>query len=326
MKLSISTRAARAAMFVAVTVRLFLGLAVELPTTHNGAWISALIGALLAAPWVVCVRYGRSSWLVLIALTALDAASVLASITRSTGYLALDRASPWVLTLPVAAAALWSVWRNGDAIGYAASIGARLALLLLVIVGLLQARAFRPAWLAPVLGSGWPSILEGGIRAAGWIAVSSSTLAVADGDDSPLSRLIPLAGGALAAALLLLLSGMITPTRLGGGWLNRLDDLLCNGRAPLYTQLPMIVVWFAGLLHLLAAQCFACAALVQRTANLNGKWIGAAVVAAILLVSRLPALNEAALWIARWGFLAAAIPVAATALLGGGDRKCASGD
>ena len=144
MKLSISTRAARAAMFVAVTVRLFLGLAVELPTTHNGAWISALIGALLAAPWVVCVRYGRSSGLVLIALTALDAASVLASITRSTGYLALDRASPWVLTLPVAAAALWSVWRNGDAIGYAASIGARLALLLLGC----WAAAGRPSWRA----------------------------------------------------------------------------------------------------------------------------------------------------------------------------------
>ena len=321
----ISARSARAALFAAVTVRLFLGLAVELPTTHNGAWISALIGALLAAPWVVCTRHDRLSGPVLLVLTAADAATVLSSLARSAGYLALDRVSPLLLSLPVAAAALWAVWRNGDAIGYAASIGARLALLVLVIAGLLQARAFRPAWLAPALGSGWPAILEGGVRAAGWIVAASSVVAVAEEDGSPLLRLIPLAGGAIAAALLLLLAGMVTPTRMGGGWLNRLDDLLCNGRAPLYTQLPMIVVWFAGLMHALAAQCFAGAALLQRATGWSGKWSGLAVVAVILLISRLTMLAQIALFVAQLGFVISAISTAIMALAKkGGKMKCAS--
>ena len=182
-KLTVSERPARAAVRCAVAARLFLGLAVEMPATRNGAWISALIGGLLAAPWLICLRYARNraAWplrlsLVLIALP--DAANVLAATVRSAGYLALDRASPALLAVPLGLAMLWSVWRGGDAIGYAGMIWARIALPVLLAVALLQGRYLRPAWLAPVLGSGWPSLITGGVHAAGWIVSAAAVLAV----------------------------------------------------------------------------------------------------------------------------------------------------
>ena len=44
MRLSIASRPARFAALAAVAARLFLGLTVDAPLTHNGAWLSALIG------------------------------------------------------------------------------------------------------------------------------------------------------------------------------------------------------------------------------------------------------------------------------------------
>ena len=316
MKLTISGRAAKSAALCAVASRVFLGLVVDMPTTHNGAWLSALLGGLLAAPWLVCARTVRASRVAqsLLALyVVLDAASVLSALTRSAGYLALDRASPMLLALPAGVAVLWSVWRGGDAIGYASMIWVRIAALLLVALALLQWQYFRPEWLAPALGNGWTAIADGGIRAAGWIASASAVLAVPDPEGYPLSVLPPPMGGIWVCALLMTMAGMLTPTTLFGAWLNRLDDLLCNGRAPLYLQLPLIVLWFAGLLHLLVVQCFSAAALLQGSVGIRGRLCGLFVVAAVLVLSRQEALAALSVFISKWGFVAigmvSALPV-----------------
>ena len=44
----------------------------------------------------------------------------------------------------------------------------------------------------------------------------------------------------------------------------RIDALLTNGRAPLYLQLPMLVAWFAGMLHLVAFEALAACGLLKR--------------------------------------------------------------
>ena len=81
---------------------------------------------------------------------------------------------------------------------------------------------------------------------------------------------------------------MMTPTQLSGdNWLNRLDSLLCNGFAPLYLQLPMIVLWFAGLMHLIVCEIFSSAALVQRLLpSVNGRLCAAILTGIALILSR----------------------------------------
>ena len=333
MKLSIRPRPARFAALAAASARLFLGLVVDAPVTRNGAWLSALLGGLLAAPWVFCVCRYRPRHAALLAplaaLALLDAASVLSAVTRSAGYLALDRSPMLALLLPTGAAALWCVWRNGDAVGFGAMLWARIAPALLLVVVLLQGRYFRPCWLCPALGEGWPSILEGGVRSAGWIAASCAVLALPDeADKRAFPHGIALIASAISA-LLIALDLMMHPTPLhGGGWLDRLDALLCNGRAPLYLQLPMIALWFAGLMHLLACELFAAAALGQRLLpRLDGRLCALIAVAAALALSRASALPLLSSSIAPYSFAATGALTAAVMLRGerkGGDAPCES--
>ena len=333
MKLSISPRSARFAALAAVAARVFLGLSVDAPTTRNGAWLSALLGGLLAAPWVYCVCRFRPKRALLTAplavLSLLDAAGTFSVVTRSAGYLALDRSPALALLLPTGLALIWCVWRNGDAIGYGAMLWARIAPVLLAITILLQCRYYRPLWLFPLLGNGWPSIIDGGVRAAGWVTAASAVLLVPAEPEERLSAALgaPLGGTAIACALIAL-QQMMAPTPLSGGWLNRLDTLLCNGRAPLYLQLPMIVLWFAGLFHLLACELFAASALAQQVVpRLSGRVCAVLAAGSALALSRLealPRINEA---VSTWGFIAAGMLTVVLFALERwkGGRTCVSG-
>lgn len=338
MKLSISAAPSRAAALVAVAARLFLALTVDAPTTHNGAWISAIIAGLLAAPWVLCVqclrqKKGFAAGLLRAFLSAwvmLDAAVVFGAAARSAGYLALDRAPSLELLLSVGIAVLWCVWRNGDAVGYGGMLWMRVGIALLAVIALLQGRYLRREWLHPLLGNGWQTIIEGGIRGAGGIVAASAVLLLPkDGEARPIRSLGALLGATTAAVVLILLRLMMTPTQLTGGWLTRLDSLLCNGRAPLYLQLPLIVAWFAGLLHLLACEGFAAAGLMQSCIpSLNGKICGALAVAAPLMLSRLEGLSGWYGEISQWSFVAIAALTALALIMPmrskGGKAACAS--
>ncbi|MBR1821805.1 MAG: hypothetical protein IJ769_09300 [Clostridia bacterium] len=341
MKLSITRGPARAAACTAIAARLLLGLMVEAPVTHNGAWLSAIMGGLLAAPWLLCVQYlrRRSSdnpallSFVLMALTIWDAAVVLNAVTRSAGYLALDRSPPAVLALPIGLAALWCVYRNGDAVGYGAMLWARIALILLPGIALLQVRYLRSEWLWPLLGSGWQAIFDGAVESAGSIVAAAAVLLLEDEKSEGASKQpspMPMLAGAVATAVaMILLRLMMTPTQLDdGGWVNRLDSLLCNGRAPLYLQLPLIVMWFGGLLHLLACECFAASAFLQQLcAPLTGRLCGLLIVSGVLLLSRFEALVGLRGAVSRWSFAAAGILTALTMLRSakpkGGLAECA---
>ena len=347
MKLKISRPAAIAAAFVAVAARVFLALALDSGPLHNGAWLSALLGAFLSIPWLLCLaglrRDGHSPQplkrlplrLLLLASALLDGGVVLSAVVRSAGYLALDRVPTIGLALPVCVAALCCVNRGGDATGYGAMLWMRIFPALLLLVILQQAGHYRAQWLHPILGSGWPDIVRGGIVAAGGIVPATAVLLISDEPEDRPKRSIQVhpilpALAPLISALLLILRLMMAPTiAVGDTWLRRLDALLTNGRAPLYLQLPMIVLWYAGLLHLLLCDCFAAAALLQQTVpKIDGRLCGAIAVLSVGLISfsSLPATVRGG-EILQWQYVAAtmlgAICTAIAAGAKGGAEPCA---
>ena len=338
MKIRISPSAARAAGFVAVVAKVFLDNAVTAPSTHNGAWLCPLIALAPLIPWALCAealrRLGRRHcgplYAMLIAVILLDGAENLSAIAQSAGYLALDRVPVALLALPVCLALLWCLTRSANAVGYAAMLWTRLAPVLLVLVAALQFHRFRPDWLTPILGSGWRAIASGGVRTSGRALPCLALLLVADdaeeGKGPGLTVLLVIA--AALGGLLLLLHLMMTPTPLRPTqWINRLDDLLTNGRAPLYTQLPMISAWYGGLLHLLLCEGFGAAALLQRLfPNLGGRLCAALAVAGLGIVCALRGTAGVADALSPWLYIAVALATALTAVASlwkGGRKPCA---
>lgn len=298
MKLSISASPARAAALAAIAARTFVTLTIDAPPTHNGAYLCPMIAAALVLPWLLCLRELRRFktgapisplMAMLLPVILLDAAVTAVEISGSAGYLALDRVSTQALLIPVGLAALWSVSKNGDAMGYAAALWARLFPVLLVLIIVLQARRYRPEWLQPLLGSGGRAIVGGGIRLAGRLIPCSAVLLLPEGneDEHIGTTAVMLVIAVLIASGLILSHRMMTPTPLRErGWLNRLDGLLTNGRAPLYLQLPMICTWYAGLFHLLSCECFTGAALLQYLLpSVDGLLCAVAAVAAVILAA-----------------------------------------
>ena len=339
MKLSISPAPARAAVLAAIAARAFVTLAVDSPATHNGAFLCPLIAGLLALPWLLCLRAlsdvkggpAIPLYALLLAVTLLDGAATAGEIAGSAGYLALDRIPARVLLLPVGLSALWCAWKNGDAMGYAAMLWARLFPALLVLIVALQARCFRPDWLMPALGSGPSAIFAGGIRLAGRLFPCSALLLLAEGDAKLRTGATAgtLAVAVAIPALLLTLHRMMTPTPLADmGRLYRLDSLLTNGRAPLYLQMPMICAWYAGLLHLLVCECFTAAALVQRLIpRLDGRLCAALAVAAATLGAGFLPVSDAMEAVSPWLYVTVAPVTAIIAFIAarrkGGAVECA---
>ena len=344
MKLMISSRCAANAACAAVTARVFLGLIVDLPTMHNGVWLSALLGALMAAPLVSGMRSLQipqrtlkrpmTAALLFIVLLAnlIDAAHAMSGVVRSTGYLALERSPTVLLLLPLALAVYWSVSRNGDTVGYSAAVWTRAFFGLIALIALLQWRDYRPEWLRPVLGDGISPILRGALRTAGWIASICGVFPISASSDSGKSPSLSfLLIGIATAIMLILLRLMMTPTFNADRpetWLMRMDSLLTNGRGALYLQLPLIVAWYAGLLHLTACESFCAAAIAQRCLpGLDGRLCALLVVGVAAGMAANSALIDALVNLtAPWLFPAIGLMTALATLerLKGGKSACAA--
>lgn len=298
MRLRISRSAAISAAFVAAVARIFVDLSLDGDALHNGIWIAALLGAVPAIPYLLCLDalpenttpFRKALMLILLLITAVDTAQVLSIVRRASGYLTLEFVSPLWLTIPVALVAIWCTWRNGDAVGYAAMLWTKVFPALMLVVIMLQLRHYHAQWLHPVLGNGWPNIARGGIRASGcFVPVTAVMLACDDAvrENKHRPTIGWVAAAPVLAALLLLLRLMMAPTGIYAlPWLSRLDALLTNGRAPLYLQLPMITAFFVSLFHILTCECFAASALLQRLIPaLNGHLCGAIIVISSVFIS-----------------------------------------
>ena len=270
MTLEPSRTAATASLAAALTSRLFYGLALDAPEAGNAAWLAAPLGLSLALPavWLICrIKGAARRWLsgLLCLAMAMDAAAGIEWTAYSESCLAFDHVPPLLMTLPLLLALARCIWLGADALGGAARIWARLFLLLILVVIVYQLPYYRPGWLRPWLGYGKSAVFRTALRAAGWIALLSGGAATACREDMPFRSLLRpvLLAAAVAAALVALRQMMApVPTRAVSRFM-AVDALLTNGRAPLYLQLPMIVAWFAGMLHLLAFEGVAACALLH---------------------------------------------------------------
>ncbi len=335
MKQTISAKPAAHAACAAMAAMSFTDLMVDSAIPHGAAWISALLGAMLSLPAALCYRRvggerEKASALPLeIALTAtnlLGAAAALSDLARSAGYLTLDRTAPPALLLPATLALIWCA-THGEATGYSAMIWLRVFPALLLVVILLQLPYYRPAWLLPILGEGWAEILKGALRTAGLFSAIAGMSLLTDGREKRSSMVAACLAGAGIVAALIALRAMMTPAIRPGGrnsWLIRLDSLLTNGRAPLYLQMPMIVLWYAGLLHAMACQGLTAAAFLRRLFPAFNGWLCGVIVGAGSMVLALSGpmrrpVGETVLM----GQAAVLTLLAGFAALRGGAGKCA---
>lgn len=296
MKHVLSRSSASSGAGAAVLARLFYGLTVENPALQNGAWLAALVGLLLALPvlWLMLRQKNRpkSVMLMLLFLLLLDVAAAMECTAYSESCLAFAHVATVILMLPLALVALRCAWLGGEALGASARVllWTMPALALLVVLPLFP--YYHPAWIAPLLGEGPAQALRLGVRAAGWIATLAGAAILLCGEPPRFFRVCAtMTTATLAAVMLMLLRLMMAPSP-GVSTLSRavrIDALLTNGRAPLYLQLPMIVVWFMAMLHLLCFECAACAALLACLLPKLPRWAytaGAVAAAFALAASR----------------------------------------
>ena len=334
-------------MLSAVTTRVFYGTMADAPGVHNGAWLSAFLGAALAIPALYIIRKSAirareasksdaaaRTFLcaAFAAALVLDAAKVLEGVAISAGCVIFERVAAQALVVPLLLVALRAIWLGGDAIGYAARAWVFPFALLTLLVILLQAHCFRPGWLAPVLGFGLRGFARAGIRSAGWTVMIAGAVLLLNGrEEVPgflrITRDIGTAGAVAAALIALRL--MITPSMDAPGMqrMVQIDSLLTNGRAPLSFQLPMIVIWFGGLLTLYCLECWAAAALIGRClTGSDVRLIGILVVAATSLIALCGAdfIRAMGVWEDNqlWALTAAAVPSAFMRSAKGGKRAC----
>ena len=301
----LSRSSASASAGAAIISRLFYGLMVDAPEVHNGAWLSAALGLVLALPslWLMyrAAKRGRRSLLPLALMLSaiLDAGGMLEATAFSESCIAFNHIPMPMLLLPLLLAAGRCLWLGGDALGASARIWMRVFVPLLLLVILYQRPYYRPAWLFPVLGFGMGGILRGGLRAAGWIATigGAAMLLCGEARFSKVCRVFTLA--VIVAALLMLLRLMMAPAMDAAGMSRsvQLDALLTNGRAPMYLQLPMIVIYFVGMLHLLCFEIWAASVLLKNSLpQIGGIPAGILTLLSAALSALAPAQTGAELW------------------------------
>ena len=123
----------------------------------------------------------------------------------------------------------------------------------------------------------------------------------------------------LVGALLLVLHAAMTPAQISGSdsRLFQLDSVISNGRAALATQLPMTLVWFAGLLFTLAFELFLAALYLQRVfERIDGKLCVASIctIAAALVLSGWQG-HRVIVFLTEWEYLLVSVPILLTMLL-----------
>ena len=266
-----------------------------MPRLCCAGWFSALLGGVLALPMAFAVQrlrddcgeapletnapLPRAVSAMFAILSALDGAAVMRGAAHTAGYLSLRTTSLTLLLVPQLLLCLWALKENGAAIGSAARIWWWILPWLLLIVVLLEGSHYRFAWLTPLLGSGVSDILDGAVRAAGWMSLMLPIALCSRREaEHPHRALRPVRLTCFIAAVsagLILLRNLMTPPLVNGDLTSRyaqFDLLLSNGRAPLTLQFPMIVLWLVSLLMLLLFDVLSTALTLQRALpKVNGQ-------------------------------------------------------
>lgn len=289
----------------ALAMRLFTGLTVDFPVAHNAAWMCPLLGFGIFLPLLFSIRQcdciGKDSpwenvsralpvlvkrifqWVFALVL-AYDAASVLRLTASSSNIIALGDDTVHLLVVPLGITIAAAILLGGDALGDSARISLRLLPLLMVIVILVQLGEYRFGWLTPVLGSGFAEILRGSIYCAGCMALLSLGWMIAVPGRGKTSLLRCFLLPAIGVSILLIMHAMSAPAMPQTQFTRaaRIELVLSNGRMSLYPQFVLNILWYGGLLYLLATECVSAAAFLHISFPGLKRWLLATGTAAVV--------------------------------------------
>ncbi len=337
-------------MFIAIAARLFCEMALLYPAAHNAVWLCPIAGLLLYLPFAFALQRAAalgndSAWgnlesrlprflsalilLILIALLLLDASAMM-DVAAGTASFSIGDKAVITLELPLAVLLALMVLLGPDAAGNNARIGLYILGFLLVILALTQIPIYRPGWIAPILGGGAPSILNGALRCAGSMALLSLPWLFAVPDRARFGPTLWGSAACLLASVLLLFLQMLSPTFVGTELLRpaRMEILLNNGRVAISLQFVYLIAWYGGLLHLLSAEAVTAACIIRRLLPGLKPWLVALLEAVgVFLLSgseRIQAFlaGNAVAWLFPLIGLLLLVSMAAAGLAKGGGRRC----
>ena len=338
MKLQITDESAAPLIALAVSMRIVFGVVIDMPRLYCAGWLSALLGGALALPMAFAVQSLRDACgeapletnallpravsAIFAILSALDGAAVIRCAAQTAGYLSLRTTSLTLLLVPQLLLCLWALKENGSAVGSAARVWWWILPWLLLIVILLEGSRYRFAWLTPLLGSGVSDILDGAVRAAGWMSLMLPIVLCSRRALRPVRLTCFVAA---VSAGLILLRTLMTPPLVHSDLTSRyaqFDLLLANGRTPLTLQFPLIVLWLVSLLMLLLFDVLSVALTLQRALpGLSGRFCIFAASLGCTALTLLGAGERAdAMALARWLYAAQGALLTALMLQNGKKR------
>lgn len=292
----------------ALTMRIYWGLAVDFPYALNASWMCPLIGFLIALPLLFAIEQAAklssgSPWenlcgsvprsmtmlaeLLYTILLVYDVSLCVRLIASSSNIIALNDVTVHLLVVPACAVIAAAVMMGGDAVGNSARIWLRVLPLFAVMLIIVQIKSYRFRWLTPILGSGAADIIRASVYCAGCTALAglSGMLAVPDRRRFSISRSCMYSS--VAAAILLLALRMSFPTMTGTSLTQaaRIELILSNGRMSRSPQLILDILWYGGLLYLIAAEAVVAAAFLKRCIPKAPVWVIAAAEATTVAVA-----------------------------------------
>lgn len=292
-----SGRSASAAlMAAAVSMRMFWGLTVEETAALNAAWMCPLLGFVIALPLLFAIHQASktgqlSPWQNLsgdlpsalqkpfAALWALlllyDAAAVLRMTAASSNIIALGDVTVHLLIVPLGITVAILILLGPAAAGNSARIALRILPLFLLILLIVQLNSYRIAWLTPLLGAGVRGIASGGVYCAGCLALMSLIWLPAFPDRNRKGIYRYMLFSCIGVSVLLLCFQMSFPVMPEEEFTRaaRMELILSNGRMSLSPQFILNVLWYGGMLYLLAANALGAAVYLRILLNRLPLWL-----------------------------------------------------
>lgn len=278
--------AAGSLITVSAMMRMFWGMSVDYPVALNAVWICPLLGLVISLPLIFSISQAakfalQAPWQSLtqnssvlrlssagaFALLLLYDAAVTARLTASSSnIIALGDVTVHFLILPLSLVIAALVLLGLDAAGNSARIALRILPIFLLVLLVVQLKRYRIAYLTPVLGNGIIDILSGAVYCAGVLSLVSLIWfsALPDRNSHGLMRymLIP----SIAASIALAGLHMSFPIMPNGPSTRaaRIELILSNGRMSLSPQFLLNILWYGGLLYLLAADVLGAAVYLRN--------------------------------------------------------------
>lgn len=304
--------AAAALISASVMARMFWGLSVDYPIALNAVWLCPLIGFALCLPLIFSIKQAsklasQGIWQNLtchlphmvqkmlnglLALMLLYDAAVTVRLTASSSnIIALGDVTVHFLIVPLGFVACILVLLGSDAAGHSARIALRILPIFLLILFAVQVKHYHFAWLTPLLGSGAQSLISGGIYCAGNLALLSLVWLPALPDRNHHSLFPYLFFPCICVSLALACLHMGFPVMPDANFTHaaRIELILSNGRMSLSPQFLLNILWYGGLLYLLAANVLGAAVYLRNVFSRLPLWILA--IAEALLISIVAVFN-----------------------------------